>query len=524
MFDKGAPDGGLSNANLFAAFTDAASANPDRAFLITGKDHALFYATMLDEVAKASAWLAQLGAGQGSRVLVQAAKSVPSVILYLACLRSGAVYVPLNGAYQEAEIAYFLGDADPALVVASRESAASRVPFAGQRVILGGDLGAAPWREFTEGEPVAQLSGDAPAAILYTSGTTGKSKGAVLTHANLASNAATLAEHWRWQDDDVLLHALPIFHVHGLFVALHCAMLRGTPIIFHEGFDLDRVLADLPAATVFMGVPTFYTRLLDDPRLDRALCAGMRLFVSGSAPLLVATFEAFRERTGHVILERYGMTEALMVTSNPYLGRRIAGSVGPVLPGIVVRVVRDDGADAATGEPGVLHIKGPNLFAGYWRNPEKTAEDHTDDGYFISGDIATCDAEGVVRIVGRAKDLIITGGYNVYPKEVELVVDAEAGVAESAVIGVPHPDFGEGVVALVVAEPGAELDADVITIALSDKLAAFKRPKAILIVPDLPRNEMGKVQKARLREQHAALFSGLRAPQKNPRSGRAVGS
>jgi malonyl-CoA/methylmalonyl-CoA synthetase len=316
-----------------------------------------------------------------------------------------------------------------------------------------------------------------------------------------------LGQAWRWQDNDVLLHALPIFHVHGLFVALHCALLHASPMLFHDRFDPGAVMRDLPDATVFMGVPTFYTRLLGEASFDAALCNNMRLFISGSAPLLDATFTEFEQRTGHTILERYGMTEALMVTSNPYDGPRIAGSVGMPLPGISARVIAEGGKPAATGEPGVLEFKGPNLFSGYWRNPEKTAEDHTADGYFISGDIATQDSAGFIRIVGRAKDLIISGGYNIYPKEIELAIDALDGVFESAVIGVPHPDFGESVVAVVVPEPGFALQSTEIAHALASELAAFKRPKQIVIVDELPRNAMGKVQKAELRALHKDAFA-----------------
>jgi malonyl-CoA/methylmalonyl-CoA synthetase len=417
------------------------------------------------------------------------------------------VFIPLNTTYQESELSYFLGDAEPALLVSSAGLPAETVAFSGARVVLSGDLDLAPWARIVEALPTVERAAQDPAAILYTSGTTGRSKGAVLTHGNLSSNVQVLAEAWRWQDDDVLLHALPIFHAHGLFVALHLALFGASPILFHERFDNPEVLRDLPRATVFMGVPTFYTRLLGDPGFDKALCARMRLFVSGSAPLLDTTFEDFAGRTGHVILERYGMTEALMVTSNPYDGPRIAGSVGPVLPGISVRVVAEGGKEAAAGEPGVLEMKGPNMFSGYWRNPEKTAQDHTADGWFISGDIATKDAAGYIRIVGRSKDLIISGGYNVYPKEVEMVIDAIDGVEESAVIGVPHPDFGEGVVAVVARAAGANITAADIAAVVSVELAAFKRPKTSIIVDELPRNAMGKVQKAELRNLHKDIFA-----------------
>ena len=496
-----------TSANVFALFEAAATANPDRLFLIVDGKPLLTYSAMLDQTGRAASWLRSIGVGRGERVVVQAHKSPAAVILYLACLRAGAVFIPLNTAYQEGELGYFLADAEPALLVASPGLPGETVAFGGARALISGDPFAAPWASRAATLPTTQAATADPAAILYTSGTTGRSKGAVLTHGNLSSNVQVLRAAWHWQDNDVLLHALPIFHAHGLFVALHLALLSASPMLFHERFDAAAVLRDLPAATVFMGVPTFYTRLLGEAGFDRARCAGMRLFVSGSAPLLDTTFEEFRDRTGHTILERYGMTEALMVTSNPYDGARMAGSVGPALPGISVRVVAEGGTPAATGEPGVLEMKGPNMFAGYWRNPDKTAQDHTADGYFISGDIATQDAAGYIRIVGRAKDLIISGGYNVYPKEVELVIDAIAGVAESAVIGVPHPDFGEGVVAVVAREPESAISASDIAAAVHSQLAAFKRPKTSIIVDALPRNAMGKVQKAELRTRYGDLFA-----------------
>ncbi len=496
-----------NNGSVFGLFEEAARAHADRAFLIVDGKPLLTYGGMLDETGRAASWLRSLGVAPGDRVVVQAHKSPVSTILYLACLRAGAVFIPLNTAYQRSELGYFLSDAEPRLLVASAGLPGAAVPFVGARALIGNDLTATPWSRIAEKlDGVPRTAAD-PAAILYTSGTTGRSKGAVLTHGNLASNVIVLGQAWAWRDDDVLLHALPIFHAHGLFVALHCALLHASPIQFHERFDSAAVLRDLRAATVFMGVPTFYTRLLAEPGFDRELCATLRLFISGSAPLLDATFTEFAERTGHVILERYGMTEALMVTSNPYEGPRIAGSVGPALPGVSVRIVTEGGRTAALGEPGVLEIKGPNLFAGYWRNPEKTAQDHTADGYFVSGDIATVDASGFIRIVGRAKDLIISGGYNVYPKEVEMTIDAIEGVAESAVIGVPHPDFGEGVVAVVARNAGSTLAAGDISAVVNVQLAAFKRPKASIIVDELPRNAMGKVQKAELRSRYKDLFT-----------------
>jgi malonyl-CoA/methylmalonyl-CoA synthetase len=504
--DTSPSNSSLANENVFALFEAAATANPERAFLVVEGKVLLTYGALLSETARAAAWLASIGIQSGERALVQVHKSPAAVILYLACLRAGVVFIPLNTAYQESELTYFLADAEPALLAASPGLPGASVAFDGARVLMTGALDTAPWAALQNQLPVVRRGFGEPAAILYTSGTTGRSKGAVLTHGNLSSNAKVLGQAWRWRDDDVLLHALPIFHAHGLFVALHCALLHASPMLFHERFEAAAVMRDLPAATVFMGVPTFYTRLLAEPAFGAAVCGTIRVFISGSAPLLDATFEEFRQRTGHTILERYGMTEALMVTSNPYDGARIAGSVGPALPGVSVRVVAENGRLAVTGEPGVLEIKGPNLFAGYWRNPEKTAQDHTDDGFFITGDIATEDDTGVIRIVGRAKDLIISGGYNVYPKEIELAIDALDGVTESAVIGVPHPDFGEAVVAVISPAPGSTLDTKVIAETLARQLAAFKRPKKIIVVDELPRNAMGKVQKADLRRLHADTF------------------
>ncbi len=495
------------NENVFALFENAAAANAGRDFLRVEGRSLLTYAAMLDETARAAAWLGSIGVKRGERAMVQVHKSSAAVILYLACLRAGVVFIPLNTAYQESELAYFLSDAEPALLAASPGLPAETVAFDGARALITGTLESAPWATTVDTVPTVQAANGDAAAILYTSGTTGRSKGAVLTHGNLSSNVQVLAQTWRWRDDDVLLHTLPIFHAHGLFVALHCALLGASPILFHERFDAVAVMRDLPSATVFMGVPTFYTRLLGEAAFDAALTGNIRLFVSGSAPLLDATFEEFEVRTGHRILERYGMTEALMVTSNPYDGPRIPGSVGPALPGISVRIAGEGGELVATGEPGVLEMKGPNMFAGYWRNPEKTAEDHTADGWFISGDVATKDEAGFIRIVGRAKDLIISGGYNIYPKEIELAIDAMDGVLESAVIGVSHPDFGEGVVAVIAREAGAALEPAAITGALATELAAFKRPKRVIIVDELPRNAMGKVQKAELRALYQDSFA-----------------
>ena len=506
-----ASSGDRLNGNLFALFEAAAAAHADRNLLIVGETPSLTYGAMLTETARAAAWLQSIGVTVGLRMLVQAAKSPAAVILYLACLRAGVVFIPLNTAYRESEVAFFLSDAEPALLVASPGLAAEAVDFAGKRAVISGGLTDAPWAAVERQLSTVHLTADDAAAILYTSGTTGRSKGAVLTHGNLASNAMVLTQAWRWRDDDVLLHALPIFHAHGLFVALHCALLRASPILFHERFDAEAVMRDLPSATVFMGVPTFYTRLLSEPSFDAALCRQTRLFVSGSAPLLDTTFAEFNQRTGHTILERYGLTEALMVASNPYDGPRIAGSVGPALPGVSVRVVADGGQPAAVGAPGVLQISGPNLFAGYWRDPGKTAQEHTQDGYFITGDIATKDDAGFIRIVGRAKDLIISGGYNVYPKEIEMAIDAIDGVAESAVIGAPHTDFGEGVVAVVVRAPGSSIQPDDVAAELASQLASFIRRNKIAIIGDLPGHAMGKFQKAELRGLFKNAFAAVSA-------------
>jgi malonyl-CoA/methylmalonyl-CoA synthetase len=433
-----------------------------------------------------AAALVARGARPGDRVLVQADKSIEVALLYLACLRAGLVYVPLNTAYTPAELAYFIADAEPALV------------FAPGHLDLAA-LDAAPAAFAT----VARVPDDL-AAILYTSGTTGRSKGAMLSHDNLASNALVLKDYWHWQRGDVLIHALPIYHVHGLFVALHGALLNGSTMLWHHGFDADAVLADMAQATILMGVPTFYVRLAAHPGLTRAAASRMRLFVSGSAPLLEAIFAEFEEKTGHRILERYGMTEAGMICSNPYQGERLPGTVGYALPGVEARVADEHGKEPPRGAPGVLEIRGPNLFKGYWRNPAKTAEEMRADGFFITGDIATMAEDGRVAIVGRAKDLIIAGGLNLYPKEIELALDAVPGVAESAVIGVPHPDLGEAAVAVVVRSDPA-LDEAAVLAGVAD-LARFKQPRRILFAEALPRNAMGKVQKAALRDQYRDLF------------------
>jgi len=440
-------------------------------------------------------------------------------MLYLAVLRAGLVYLPLNTAYQRGEIEYFIGNAEPSVVVCAKKNFGwvSRIAFtAGTAHVFtldddrSGSLlqRAAP---HSDRHAPALCGADDLAAILYTSGTTGRSKGAMLSHGNLLSNARVLKRYWGWRPGDVLIHALPIFHVHGLFVASHGALLNGSKMIWFSRFEPKAVIARLPEATVFMGVPTLYVRLLHEAALTRAACAHMRLFVSGSAPLLLETFDAFRDRSGHTLLERYGMSETVMLTSNPYDpkdGERRGGTVGFPLPGVGVRVIDDAGAPCPAGEIGNLQVRGPNVFKGYWRMPEKTAEEFTADGWFKTGDVGRIDAHGYVTIAGRSKDLIISGGYNVYPAEIEGTLNDLAGVAESAVIGVPHPDFGEAVVAVVVARAGSTPDAAALIDELKSKIANFKVPKRVFVVTELPRNTMGKVQKNLLREQHQGLFAG----------------
>jgi malonyl-CoA/methylmalonyl-CoA synthetase len=465
--------------------------------------------------------LAALDLPKGARVAAQVEKSPEALMLYLATLRAGYVYLPLNTAYQSSEVDYFLGDAEPSVVVCSSKNlawvgAAAAKAGTGHVFTLDDDhtgslLDAA--RSHADSFDTVAVTDEDLAAILYTSGTTGRSKGAMLTHDNLASNAKVLHQFWGWRSDDVLLHMLPIFHVHGLFVAAHGALLAGAKMIWLPKLDVARTLRELPRCTVMMGVPTYYVRLLDEPAFNRDVCRNMRLFVSGSAPLLMETFNDFRERSGHTILERYGMSETAMLVSNPYdpsLGERIGGTVGMPLPGVSVRVVNDADQECAPGEIGNIQVKGPNVFKGYWRMPEKTAQEFTADGWFKTGDVGRWGGDGAgtvvpdnyLAIVGRSKDLIISGGFNVYPKEIETLIDDMPGVLESAVIGVPHKDFGEAVVAVVVPKPGADLvEADMLAI-LKTRIANFKVPKRLHVVNELPRNTMGKVQKNVLRDTY----------------------
>jgi malonyl-CoA/methylmalonyl-CoA synthetase len=457
--------------------------------------------------------LAAAGVRPGDRVAAQVEKSIAALQLYLGTVMAGGVFLPLNPAYTAAEVGYFLADAEPRVFVCDPARCDALTPgAAGARILTLDAAGGGSLAEAAAGQgPFAAVprGRDDLAGILYTSGTTGRSKGAMLSHDNLASNAAVLAELWRFGPEDVLIHALPIFHTHGLFVATNVTLVAGGQLIWMPRFDADAVIAALPRATALMGVPTFYTRLLDHPGLTREAVAGIRLFISGSAPLLAETHRQWQARTGTAILERYGMTETSMITSNPYDGARIAGTVGFALPGVEVRV-----ADPATGAPlppgeiGSVEVRGPNVFKGYWRMPDKTAAEFRPDGFFITGDLGVMDGEGRLTLVGRSKDLIISGGFNVYPSEVEAAIDALPGVRESAVIGLPHPDLGEAVAAVVVPEAGATLDPAAILAALAGSLARFKQPRLVFIAAALPRNAMGKVQKAELRRAHAGVFTG----------------
>lgn len=476
------------NSNLYAHFQSAFALDWQAPSLVDAHGTGLSFGDLDLLSARFAAVLRRRGITPGDRVVVQVEKSVGAVALYLACLRSGAIFVPLNTAYTAAEIQYFIEDAEPRLFVSVAEMAGPDAPI---------------WAEALASDPdstVVSRSCDDIASIIYTSGTTGRSKGAMLSNGNLLSNARTLIDIWALKPDDVLIHALPIFHVHGLFVALHTMFLSRSKTIFLPKFDASEVIGLLPQATLLMGVPTFYTRLLADASFDKDAVRTMRLFISGSAPLLAETHRAFEARTGMRILERYGMTEAGMITSNPLEGHRVAGTVGMPLPGVELRIADAEGKSVASGNPGVIEIRGPNVFKGYWRNPEKTAEDIRPDGWFITGDIATMDAEGRVTIVGRAKDLIISGGYNIYPKEIEEVIDAVPGVVESAVIGVPHADFGESVLAVIVGDASLEPS---VRAAIDGNLARFKHPRRLIFVEDLPRNAMGKVQKASLRQNYS---------------------
>ncbi len=515
------------NANLFAALRAAFPADLDSVAVETADPGQPVLTYTWRDLDRATAMIANLLRSlklpEGARVAVQVEKSVEAMVLYLATLRAGYVFLPLNTAYQSAEIEYFIGNAEPSVVVCSGKNFGwvSKIAFkAGtQNVFTLNEDRTGTLLEraahCSDQHTIAVKQADDMAAILYTSGTTGRSKGAMLSHRNLLSNAVMLKDYWGWQEGDVLIHALPIFHVHGLFVALHGALLNGSKMFWMSKFDPKKVIELMPRATVFMGVPTLYVRMLAEPGLNRDAARRMRLFIAGSAPLLIETFNEWKDRTGHTILERYGMSETAMLTSNPYAAdaryngqdERRGGTVGFPLPGVSLRVQGDDGREMPTGEIGGIQVKGANVFQGYWRMPEKNKEEFTADGYFKTGDVGRVDDRGYVTIVGRSKDLIISGGYNVYPAEIEGYINDMPGVAESALVGVPHPDFGEVGVAVVIPKPGAALQGDAIVAALKSKLANFKIPKRCFVVPELPRNAMGKVQKNLLREQHKALFT-----------------
>lgn len=509
--------------NLYTALRAAFPAELDAVAVETDDGLCYSWADLDRASARMANLLASLDLPAGARIAVQVEKSVEAMLLYLATLRAGYVFLPLNTAYQSAEIEYFIGNAEPSVVVCTPANFGwvSKIAFkagTGHVFTLGDDrTGSFLERAAPHGDTfkTVQRGANDLAAILYTSGTTGRSKGAMLSHGNLLSNAVMLKDYWGWKPGDVLIHALPIFHVHGLFVAIHGALINGSKMIWMAKFDPKRVIAKLPEATVFMGVPTLYVRMLAEPSLTREQAQHMRLFIAGSAPLLIETFKAWQERTGHTILERYGMSETIMLTSNPYgadarhggQDERRGGTVGFPLPGVSLRVQGDDGKDLPVGEIGGIQVKGPNVFQGYWRMPEKTKEEFTADGFFKTGDVGKIDERGYVHIVGRAKDLIISGGYNVYPAEIESYINEMPGVAESALVGVPHPDFGEVGVAVVIAKAGAALEPQAIIAALKSQLANFKIPKQCFVVPELPRNTMGKVQKNLLREQYKALFA-----------------
>jgi malonyl-CoA/methylmalonyl-CoA synthetase len=500
------------STNLHELIAARMPADRTRAALETPAGCRVSYADLDDRSARFATALLDAGARPGERVAAQVPKCPEALALYLACLRAGLLYVPLNPAYTASELRHCLGDARPAMVVCDPDNLAVITTLAGEASVMtlaADGTGSLPERAaacspLAEGPP---CTGDEAAALLYTSGTTGRPKGVLLTHGNLASNALALREAWGFTADDVLLHALPMFHVHGLFVACHCALLSGASMLFLPRFDAGEIIALLPRCTVMMGVPTFYTRLLAHPDFTAGVCRNMRLFISGSAPLLEDTFRDFRQRSGHTILERYGLSETGMNTSNPLHGERVAGSVGPPLPGVSVRVTGEDGAVLPAGAIGHIEVKGPNVFAGYWGAPERAAEDFTADGYFRTGDLGRFDARGYLSLVGRAKDLVISGGYNVYPKEIELVLDRLDGVEESAVFGVPHPDLGEAVTAAIVPRAAAAApDPAQLIAAAREHLAGYKVPKRVLLLDALPRNTMGKVQKALLRDRYLKLY------------------
>ena len=503
-----------ANANLFSRLFDHLD-EPERLAIEELDGMRITYADLIARAGQMANVLVSRGVKPGDRVAAQTEKSVPALVLYLATIRAGAVYLPLNTAYTLNELEYFIGDAEPSLVVCDPAKADGIGKLAAKVGAKLETLGADGKGSLTEAAAKASpefttvpRGNDDLAAILYTSGTTGRSKGAMLSHDNLASNSLSLVGYWRFTRDDVLIHALPIYHTHGLFVASNVTLFARASMIFLPKFDPVLILKLMARATVMMGVPTFYTRLLQSPGLSKESTRHMRLFVSGSAPLLADTHREWSARTGHAVLERYGMTETNMNTSNPYDGERVPGAVGFPLPGVSARVTDPEtGKELARDEIGMIEIKGPNVFKGYWRMPEKTKAEFRDDGFFITGDLGKIDSRGYVHIVGRGKDLVISGGFNVYPKEIESEIDAMPGVIESAVIGVPHADFGEGVTAVVVCNKGADVTEASVLKGLDGRLAKFKMPKRVFVVDELPRNAMGKVQKNILRDTYGKIYS-----------------
>ena len=509
-----APQKTIMNANLFSRLFDSLD-DPHRLAIETIDGQRISYAELMARAGRMANVLVNSGVKPGDRVAAQTEKSVPGLVLYLAAVRAGAVYLPLNTAYTLNELEYFITDAEPSLVVCDppkAEGIGSIAMKVGAKVLTLGADGRGSLTEATakaspEFVTVARADDDL-AAILYTSGTTGRSKGAMLTHDNLASNSLSLVDFWRFTGKDVLIHALPIYHTHGLFVASNVTLFARASMIFLPKFDPELVIQLMARSTVLMGVPTFYTRLLQSPALTKETTKHMRLFISGSAPLLADTHREWAARTGHAVLERYGMTETNMNTSNPYDGDRVPGAVGHALPGVTVRVTDPDtGKELARENIGMIEVKGPNVFKGYWRMPEKTKAEFRDDGFFITGDLGKIDGNGYVHILGRGKDLVISGGFNVYPKEIESEIDAMPGVIESAVIGVPHADFGEGVTAVLVCDKGAEITESGVLKALDGRLAKFKMPKRVFVVDELPRNAMGKVQKNILRDTYKDIYT-----------------
>lgn len=510
----------LPDTGNFSALVREKMRQPDAVFMCCDDGRVFSYADYWSLSGRIANGLAAHSVGVGDRVAVQVGKSVEALATFLACARLGAIFLPLNTAYTPAEVSYFVHDAEPALIICEPEKFAALAPMAKGRcqVLTLDDAGGGSLVEALQKQPDvfadAALTWDDAIAILYTSGTTGKSKGALLSHGNLASNALTLAKTWGFTAKDVLIHALPVYHTHGLFTATNTVLLSGGNLLFRRRFDVDDVMSLLPQATTMMGVPTFYTRLLKQDKLTRELVQHMRLFISGSAPLLAETHAKFHDRTGHAILERYGMTETNMNTSNPYVGIRKPGTVGLPLAGVEVRITDPaSGTALPQGEIGMIEVRGPNVFKGYWRNPEKTAQEIRADGFFITGDLGQFDKDGYLSISGRGKDLVITGGFNVYPREIETEIDLFPEVLESAVIGLPHPDLGEGVTAIIVLKSGhAAMDEAAMVLELQKRLAKFKVPKRFIAVSELPRNAMGKVQKNLLREAYASLFQPQRRP------------